>query len=106
MGLLLDLFIATYTPYPSLLFLNVLNYQNFYYLLFIGGTIDFVLANTYGVVSVLLIILWIINRYIKNYFLKNFFNFFLTLLILKIPLRWESIFFQLIFIYLMKKTYN
>ncbi len=55
--------------------LNALNSKNFYYVLFIGLFIDFVIANLMGKITLIFIALYLLNKKIKNYYFKNIFNF-------------------------------
>ena len=102
MSVILDLFITSYTPLHSFFFLNVLNQNNLYYLLFTGLIIDFIISNTYGVITIILLILFLANNYMKNFYFKNIFNYFVCLLLLNFPFDLSSFILQLIFIFLIK----
>jgi len=100
MSLILDLFVASYTNYHSFFFLNVLNQKKIIYIIFVGLIIDFIIANTYGLITLTLIFLYFINLYLKNFYLTNLFNYFFILIIFHFKFTFVSLFLQIIFIYL------
>ena len=69
----LDLALAPYLN-PSFC-LNALNSKNIYYVLFVGLFLDLVIAGTLGKITLIFLGLFLINKRIKNYYLKNTFNF-------------------------------
>lgn len=102
MSIFLDLLISTYTNIQSFCFLNVLNQKNIYYLIFIGLVIDFIVAKTNGVITLILLFLYLVNAYINNYYLRNVFNYIFIIVILKFPFSILGFLIHFIFIYLMK----
>ncbi|MBE6147937.1 MAG: hypothetical protein E7167_00280 [Firmicutes bacterium] len=105
MSVLLDLFVSTYTNLHTFFFLNVLNHKNIYNIIFWGLVIDFIIARTYGLITFLLLFLFYIDLYIDNYYLRNLFNYFFVVVILGFNFSIFSLIIQILFIYLIKKTY-
>lgn len=100
MSIILDLLVSTYTNAQSLFFLNVLNQKNIYYIIFMGLVLDFIIANTYGAVTLILLFLFYTNKYISGYYLKNIFNYFFVIIALNFKFSLFSLIIQFIFIYL------
>lgn len=104
MSILLDIFINI----PTLLFLNVLNSKNINLIIIYGLIIDYVISNTYGLITIYLIILYFINKKIKNYYLFNILSFIILIIILYVIYRFKiiylfiSLLIQLIFILINK----
>lgn len=112
MFFLLDLIV--YPSFHSFFFLNVLNSKNLYYIIFISLILDFIIGfNTYGFITIMFILLYFLDQKIKGYYAKNIFNNVVFALFLAIffdlnvlELFFPSIFFSIIFIYLMKRSYT
>ena len=104
MSILLDIFINI----PTLLFLNVLNSKNINLIIIYGLIIDYVISNTYGFVTIYLIIFYFINKKIKNYYLFNILSFIILIIVLYVIYRFKiiylfiSLLIQLIFILINK----
>ena len=67
MSILLDLV----TIYPSCFFINVINSKKLYIVLIYGLIIDFIISYTNGIITIILVFLFIIRKMIKNYYLSN-----------------------------------
>ncbi|MBQ6840974.1 MAG: hypothetical protein IJO63_02510 [Bacilli bacterium] len=102
MSIVLDLLISTYTSTQSLFFLNVLNQKNIFYIVAMGLIIDFIIANTFGIMTLLLLFLYCINLKMSNYLLRNLFNYFFVIIILKFNFSFFGLILQIVFIYLVK----
>ena len=100
MSIFLDLVMYTYTNIKTFFFLNVLNTQNIYLIIFYGLVIDFIVLNNWGLITLILIFLYFINNSFKNFVLKNIFNYFFAILILGIEFSIQGLIFQFVFIYL------
>ena len=105
MSIIFDLIIL----YPTYFFLNVLNSKNIYLCLFYGLILDFLIASSYGFITIFLFIFFLIKKYFKNYYIYNIMAFisfyFLFNILFKLNLNtfYLSFFLQLIFIYLNRK---
>ena len=105
MSILLDLIIG----YPTYLFLNVLNSKKLNIILLYGLIIDYIISYSYGIVTIILLILSYLKKYIRNYYLYNiicFISFYLlfnTINKLNYNYFLISFFIQIIFIILNKK---
>lgn len=73
MFFVIDLLMMPYL-YPSFC-LNTLNSRNIYYVLFISLLLDFVIADLNGKITLIFLTLFLVGKKIKNYYLKNLFNF-------------------------------
>lgn len=106
MYFILDMFVSP--NLHSCFFLNVLNSKNFYYILFIGLVLDFIFFSTAGGITLLLIILYFIDKRLKNFYLKNIINFIIFYFIIY-SFSYINFFldflFYLLFIVFMKKAY-
>ena len=106
MSIIFDLLITTYTGYHSFLFLIVLNHKNIYLLLFCGLLIDFIIGDTFGLITLILLFLYYANAHIKDFYLQTIFNYFFTLIILKISFSLAGFVIYFLFIYLRNNVYN
>lgn len=89
-----DLLMMPYL-YPSFC-LNALNSKNIYYVLFVGLFLDLVIANYWGKITLIFLILFLVNKKIKNYYIKNIFNF-IIFYILIYPFSIINFIFSLVF---------
>ena len=105
MSIILDLIIS----YPTYFFLNVLNSKRLNIIILYGLIIDFIINYSYGIVTIILIILYYLKRYIKNYYLYNIICFIIFYMIFNMVMHIGyntfliSLFMQIIFIILNKK---
>ena len=102
MSIILDLLITSYLSF-SLLFLTILNKKNIYIIIFVGLLIDFIIADTKGIITILLICLYFINRKVKSYYSRNILNYLVFILVLGLPFNISGFIIYLIFIYLINK---
>lgn len=111
--MILDIITYNYTNYYSFFFLNYLNKKNIYFIIFIGLLIDNLFLNTYFILTLILLILYFLDKFIKHYYLKNIINYIVFLFLLSLIfnvsffyLLKNSIILQLISIILYKNSYN
>lgn len=82
--MILDLIIYNYTNYYSYFFLNIINFKNIYYIIFISLIIDNIFLNTYFLVTSIMILLYFLLKMVNNYFLKNTICYFLFIIIMSL----------------------
>lgn len=111
--MILDIITYNYANYYSFLFLNYLNKKNIYFIIFIGLLIDNLFLNTYFILTLILLILYFLDKFIKSYYLKNVINYMILLLLFSLifnvsflHLFKKSVFLQLTSIMLYKNSYN
>ena len=111
--MILDIITYNYTSYYSFFFLNYLNKKNIYFIIFIGLLIDNLFLNTYFILTLILLILYFLDKFIKPYYLKNVINYIVFLFLLSLifnvsffHLLKNSIILQLTSIMLYKNSYN
>ncbi|MDD5865322.1 MAG: hypothetical protein PUD07_02370 [bacterium] len=80
--MILDIITYNYTNYYSFFFLNYLNKKNIYLIIFIGLIIDNIITNTYIIITAIMIFLYFIDKYIKNYYFKNIINYIIFIIII------------------------
>ena len=94
------------SSYPTYFFLYIINTKNIYLITFYGLLLDFILINTYGIITFLLIIIYLSYKDIKNYYLRNilvfltFYFLFNMINYINISLFMVSFILQLLFIFL------
>ena len=105
MTIILDLIIN----FPTYFFLNVLNSKRLNIIILYGLILDYIICNTYGIITIILILLSYLNKYLKNYYLYNiicfiiFYLFFNIINHLNFKYFLISLILQLIFIILNRK---
>lgn len=113
MNILLDLIVCNYTHLNSYFFIACLNSKNICYIIYTGLVLDFILIQSYGVITIILVILYFIDKLFKNYYFKNIYNylFMLSIVSLIFKLNFVNLFltsfiYQIIYIILIKKSYH
>lgn len=79
--LILDIFIYNYTKYKSYFFLVSLYNKNIIYYIGMGLILDFIVFNTFLLNSIILLIIYFINKYFSRYNIKNIYIYLLNLLV-------------------------
>lgn len=79
--LILDIFIYNYTKYKSYFFLVSLYNKNIIYYVGMGLILDFVVFNTFLLNSIILLIIYFINKFFSRYNIKNIYIYLLNLLV-------------------------
>lgn len=79
--LILDIFIYNYTKYKSYFFLVSLYNKNIIYYIGMGLILDFIVFNTFLLNSIILLIIYFINKFFSRYNIKNIYIYLLNLLV-------------------------
>lgn len=79
--LILDIFIYNYTKYKSYFFLVSLYNKNIIYYVGMGFILDFIVFNTFLLNSIILLIIYFINKFFSRYNIKNIYIYLLNLLV-------------------------
>lgn len=79
--LILDIFIYNYTKYKSYFFLVSLYNKNIIYYIGMGLILDFIVFNTFLLNSVIILIIYFINKFFSRYNIKNIYIYLLNLLV-------------------------
>ena len=79
--LILDIFIYNYTKYKSYFFLVSLYNKNIIYYVGMGLILDFIVFNTFLLNSVIILIIYFINKFFSRYNIKNIYIYLLNLLV-------------------------
>lgn len=79
--LILDIFIYNYTKYKSYFFLVSLYKKNIIYYIGMGLILDFIVFNTFLLNSVIILIIYFINKFFSRYNIKNIYIYLLNLLV-------------------------
>lgn len=79
--LILDIFIYNYTKYKSYFFLVSLYKKNIIYYIGMGLILDFIVFNTFLLNSIILLIIYFINKFFSRYNIKNIYIYLLNLLV-------------------------
>ena len=79
--LILDIFIYNYTKYKSYFFLLSLYKKNIIYYIGMGLILDFIVFNTFLLNSIILLIIYFINKFFSRYNIKNIYIYLLNLLV-------------------------
>ena len=79
--LILDIFIYNYTKYKSYFFLVSLYNKNIFYYIGMGLILDFIVFNTFLLNSIILLIIYFINKFFSRYNIKNIYIYLLNLLV-------------------------
>lgn len=79
--LILDIFIYNYTKYKSYFFLVSLYNKNIIYYIGMGLILDFIVFNTFLLNSIILLIIYFINKFFSRFNIKNIYIYLLNLLV-------------------------
>ena len=79
--LILDIFIYNYTKYKSYFFLVSLYNKNIICYIGMGLILDFIVFNTFLLNSIILLIIYFINKFFSRYNIKNIYIYLLNLLV-------------------------
>ena len=79
--LILDIFIYNYTKYKSYFFLVSLYNKNIIYYIGMGLILDFIVFNTFLLNSIILLIIYFINKFFSRYNIKNIYIYLINLLV-------------------------
>ena len=93
--LILDFLISNYTIYNTYFFLYNLNQDNLFLNLVIAFLLDYWFLNTYFLNIIIIIIFYLIKKYIFKYKYKSFFRFYL-----------ENIFFVLCYYFITMSLFS
>lgn len=79
--LILDILIYNYTMYNSYFFLISIHDKNIYYYLGMGLILDFIIFNTMFLNTIVLLIIYFINKYFSRFNQNNIYIYLLNLLV-------------------------
>lgn len=79
--LILDILIYNYTMYNSYFFLIGIHDKNIYYYLGMGLILDFIIFNTMFLNTIVLLIIYFINKYFSRFNQNNIYIYLLNLLV-------------------------